>query len=263
MAEAPTTLRVSVVQTASSLDAADNRAGLDRVAELAAGADLVVFPEAYMRDFGKAGSDLSQVAEPLDGPFVTRLRELSQAHDVAVLAGMFESPEDPADPRPWNTLVLADRGELTTYRKIHLYDSFGYCESDVLRAGPTQPVVAEVRGFPVGLMTCYDLRFPELARRLVDEGAEALVIPSAWVVGARKVAHWTTLLAARAVEDVVYVVGAAQSGPRYAGHSTVLSPLGDVLATSDEEPGVVSAVLEREVVARARHGNPSLGNRRL
>ena len=101
-------LRVSVVQTESSLDPAVNRARLGEAAELAPASDLVVFPEAFARDFGKPGSDLADFAEPLDGPFVTRLREVSDQHDVAVLAGMFERSGDGG--LPFNTLVLADRG---------------------------------------------------------------------------------------------------------------------------------------------------------
>lgn len=255
-------LRLSLVQTASSLDPAQNLARLDEAAELAPAADLVVFPEAFARDFGKPGSDLAPYAEPLDGPFVTRLREVSDANDVAILAGMFErGPED--TNRPFNTLVLADRGTLTTYRKIHLYDSFGYRESDSLSPGPLEPVVADVRGFSLGLMTCYDLRFPELGRALVTAGAEVLVVPAAWVAGNRKASHWSTLLRARAIENLCYVVGAAQCGPRYTGCSTVISPQGDVLVQAQNEETVLIAALDRSEIEDARGDNPSLANRRL
>ncbi|MGI9157049.1 MAG: carbon-nitrogen hydrolase family protein [Marmoricola sp.] len=255
-------LRVSVVQTESSLDPEQNRIRLDEAAQLADVSDLVVFPEAFARDFGKPGSDLASYAEPLDGPFVTRLREISDGSDVAVLAGMFEQNPDDAS-RPYNTLALADRGRLTSYRKIHLYDSFGYRESDTLSAGALEPVVVDVRGFAVGLMTCYDLRFPELARALVSAGAEVLVVPSAWVAGERKAAHWTTLLRARAIENLVFVVGAAQCGPRYTGLSSVVSPHGDVLVQAGNEETALVAVLDRGQVTEARAGNPSLANRRL
>ena len=258
-------LRVSVIQAESSLDPAQNRARLDEAAELSGGSDLVVFPEAFARDFGKPGSDLAPYAEPLDGPFVSRLREVSDRHDVAVLAGMFEQGpvDDAGTGRPFNTLVLADRGTLTSYRKIHLYDSFGYRESDGLSPGPLEPVVVDVRGFPVGLMTCYDLRFPELARALVTAGAEVLVVPAAWVAGERKTSHWTTLLRARAIENLSYVVGAAQCGPRYTGFSTVVSPYGDVLAQAENQETVLLTTLDRAAVSEARAGNPSLANRRL
>jgi predicted amidohydrolase len=262
---APVRLRVSLVQTESSLDPALNLARLDEAAQLAAGSDLVVFPEAFARDFGKPGSDLAAYAEPLDGPFVSRLREVSDANDVAVLAGMFEQGTESGSGRthPFNTLVLADRGTLTTYRKIHLYDSFGYRESDTVSPGPLEPVVADVRGFKVGLMTCYDLRFPELARALSSAGAEVIVVPAAWVAGNRKASHWTTLLRARAIENLAFVVGCAQCGPRYTGFSTVISPNGDVLVQAENEETVLLATLEHREVEDARSGNPSLANRRL
>ena len=258
-------LRGRVVQPDPRLDPAGNRARLAEAAGPAGASDLVVFPEAFARDFGKPGSDLAPYAEPLDGPFVTRLREISDDNDVAVLAGMFEEgPEDSSgQPRPFNTLVLADHGTLTSYRKIHLYDSFGYRESDRVSPGPLEPVVVDVRGFAVGLMTCYDLRFPELGRALVTAGAEVVVVPAAWVAGDRKASHWTTLLRARAIENLTYVVGAAQCGPRYTGLSTVVSPYGDVMVQAENEETVLLTVLERAGLEDARSGNPSLANRRL
>ncbi|MDP3967226.1 MAG: carbon-nitrogen hydrolase family protein [Nocardioides sp.] len=260
-------LRVSMVQRASSLDPAENRAALEVVGDLASSdprPDLVVLPEAFARDFGPPDSSLAPYAEDLDGPFGTRLAELAATHDVAVLAGMFERSEDPE--RPWNTLVLAQPGRRDHYRKIHLYDSFGYRESDRLSAGPTSPVVVDVAGFRVGLMTCYDLRFPELARALVDAGAEVLVVPAAWVAGDRKVEHWRTLARARAIENIVFVVAVGQPGPRYTGHSMAVSPLGDVLGEvgDDDEGGATLTVdLRRDDLDAAREQNPSLTNRRL
>ncbi|MXG88987.1 hydrolase [Nocardioides sp. YIM 123512] len=259
-------MSVTVVQVASSLDPEVNR---DRLAsQVGDGADLVVLPEAAARDFGPAGSDVSAYAETLDGPFASEVARLAADRTTTVVAGMFERSDDPA--RPWNTLVVRGAAE-AAYRKIHLYDSFGYRESDALTAGRLEPVVVEVpaRGdgaaepFRVGLMTCYDLRFPEHARLLVDGGAEVLVVPSAWVAGSRKLDHWRTLVRARAIENTVYVVAAAQSGPRYTGHSLVVDPLGDVLAEAGEGDETLGATLERDVLDDARRTNPSLANRRL
>jgi deaminated glutathione amidase len=112
-------------------------------------------------------------------------------------------------------------------------------------------------------MTCYDLRFPELARRLVDDGAEVIVVPAAWVAGPRKVDHWTTLLRARAIENTAYVVGVGQPTPRYSGHSMVVGPLGDVLAEGGDDAEVLTVDLDPSAVAEARRTNPSLANRRL
>ena len=252
-------LRVRVHQWASGLDPAANRA---RLAEgVRPGADLVVFPEAFARDFGEAGSDVSAFAEPLDGPFVRGLTDAADAAGCTVVAGMFEVAEDPA--RPANTLVVVGGASTATYRKIHLYDSFGYRESDRLTGGPVAPVVVDVAGWRVGLMTCYDLRFPELARSLVDLGAEVLVVPSAWLPGERKVEHWRTLLAARAIENTCFVVGAGQPEPRYVGHSVVFGPLGETLAAAGGAEGVLEATLDRTDLLAARRTNPSLANRRL
>jgi predicted amidohydrolase len=251
-------MQVTLVQEASTLQPAENRA---RLVELTpSGSDLVVFPEAFARDFGESGSDLSGAAEPLDGPFATEVAKVAAERGTTVLAGMFEHADDPT--RPVNTLVLRG-GASADYRKIHLYDSFGYRESDRVTAGPLTPVTVDLAGFRLGLMTCYDLRFPELARALVAAGAEVLVIPAAWVAGPRKVDHWTTLARARAIENTAYVVAVGQPGPRYTGHSVVVGPMGEVLAEAGEQPQVLTVTLDRDAVDEARRTNPSLANRRL
>jgi predicted amidohydrolase len=251
-------LRVTLVQAAAGLEPAGNRGRLREL--VPGGADLVVLPEAFARDFGDAGSDVSDYAEDPDGPFGAELAAVAAERGTTVVAGMFERSADPE--RPFNTLLV--RGALrAAYRKIHLYDSFGYRESDRLVAGDLDPSVVDLGGFRLGLMTCYDLRFPELARALVDRGAEVLVVPAAWVAGPRKVDHWRTLTRARAIENTVYVVAAAQPGPRYSGHSIVVDPMGDVLAEAGEDEETIGATLSSDLLDEARRTNPSLANRRL
>ena len=251
-------MQVTLVQEASTLDPVENR---QRLAELTpVGSDLVVFPDAFALDFGEPGSDLSDAAEPLDGPFATEVARVAGERGTTVLAGMFERGDDP--DRPVNTLVLRGAAR-ADYRKIHLYDSFGYRESARITAGSPTPVTVGLAGFTLGLMTCYDLRFPELARALVAAGADALVVPAAWVAGSRKVDHWTTLARARAIENTAYVVAVGQPGPRYSGHSIAVDPLGEVLAEAGEKPETLTVHLDREVVDAARRTNPSLANRRL
>ena len=224
----------------------------------------MVFPEAFARDFGDAGSDVSPYAESLDGPFATEVARVAGRPREHAGRRHVRAEHDPE--RPYNTLVV--RGAASaSYRKVHLYDSFGYRESDRLTAGPIEPSVVEVGGWQVGLMTCYDLRFPELTRRLVDAGAELVVVPSAWVAGPRKVAHWRTLVTARAIENTVYVAAVGQPAPRYTGHSMVVDPLGEVVAETGPgdaaDPVVVTAEVDRTTLAEARRTNPSLANRRL
>jgi predicted amidohydrolase len=260
-------LNVALVQKAASLEPAENRAALDVVGTIVARAeeplDLVVFPEVFMRDFGKPGSDIAAFAEELDGPFVSRLTELAKEHAVTLVAGLFERSSDPA--RPYNTVVVVDRDGLrASYRKIHLYDSFGYKESDRLLAGDIEPLVVDLAGMSVGFMTCYDLRFPELAREITLRGAELLVVPAAWVDGPAKVDHWRTLVRARAIENTVYVAACAQPGPRYSGHTMLVDPRGEVLAEAETEGDtVVTGTVERDVIGSAREENPSLQNRRF
>jgi predicted amidohydrolase len=258
-----TALRLALVQQTASLDPAENRDLLGTVAErLEPDTELVLLPEAFMRDFGSPGSDIAEFAEPMDGPFVQRLTQFATAQRTTVVAGMFEVSDDPQ--RPFNTLAVVDAGGLrASYRKIHLYDSFGYKESDRLSAGELKPVLVEVGGLSVGLMTCYDLRFPELARDLVARGAEVLVAPSAWVAGEGKVLHWRTLVTARAIENTAYVAAVGQPGPRYTGHSLVVGPAGELVAEVGDGDRVLTASVSTEQLERARAENPSLRNRRF
>lgn len=255
-------MRVVLAQLASSTDSAANRDLVTSVLGAAGEArpDLVVLPEATMHDFGDPGHDLAGSAEPLDGPFVGLLTSSARRLGATVVAGMFEA----TDGLPYNTLVaVGPDGVPLTYRKVHLYDSFGYRESDRLAPGPVQPAVLDVAGHRVGLLTCYDLRFPEQARLLVDAGADTLAVPSAWVAGPLKEDHWTTLLRARAIENTVYVLGAAQCPPTYVGHSAVVDPMGVVVAAAGEAPGLVVGEVDPARVATARARNPSLANRRI
>lgn len=258
------TLDLALVQEPAGLDPEANRARLDALTPT--GADLVVFPEVFARDFGKPGTSLGAYAEDLDGPFATEVERVARDRGTTILAGMLERVPGHGptsdDTVPYNTLIVRG-GASGSYRKIHLYDSFGYRESDVLAAGPITPTVVEVAGAKVGLMTCYDLRFPELARALVDAGAEIIVVPAAWVAGERKVDHWRTLVRARAIENTVYVAACGQPAPRYCGHSLVVDPLGDVLAEAGPDAAVTTVTVDRERLNEARRVNPSLFNRRM
>lgn len=256
-------MRMALIQRASQIDSAANRASIrDQLAQVAPGSvDVVVLPEASMHDFGAADHDLAAVAEPLDGPFVQLLAEQAQRLGATVIAGMFEH----TGHLPYNTLaVVGPDGALeATYRKIHLYDSFGYCESDRLSAGPTTPAVVQVAGHAVGLMTCYDLRFPELARQLVEAGAHGFIVPAAWVAGEHKLDHWRTLLRARAIENTVAVAAVGQSGPRYTGHSLVVDAMGSIVEEAANAQVIVTATMDFDAVRHARSVNPSLANRRI
>lgn len=258
-------MRVAVLQVASGLDKAANLERLVALVDRAAdqGADLVVAPEAAMHDFGQPDLPLGPVAEPLDGPFVSGLAEVSSRRGVTVMAGMFEVADG---THVYNTVVVTGpTGELVgTYRKQHLFDALGWLESERLLPGdPGEFLVLPVGDVNVGIMTCYDVRFPELARALVDEGAQLLAIPSAWVAGESKLDQWRALTTARAIENVCYVAGAVQLPPIYTGGSRVVDPWGIELAALESTvEGIAAADVRAERVAECRERMPSLVNRR-
>jgi predicted amidohydrolase len=256
---------MSVVQLEAATDCAAN---LKRIGELvdeaaAAGTDVVVLPEGSMHDFGPTDLALGPIAQVIGGEFTTELAGLAKRHGIAIVAGMFERSDDPE--RPYNTVVVVgpDGGVRAAYRKVHLYDSFGYRESDRLVAGDIAPTVVALGEVTVGVMTCYDLRFPEFARAIVDAGADVLLVPAAWVRGPLKEDHWETLLRARAIENTVYVVAAGQTGRSYVGLSMIIDPLGVATARLGDEEGVATAEVASARLVEVRRRNPSLANRRV
>ncbi|MCU1422976.1 MAG: hydrolase, partial [Microbacteriaceae bacterium] len=126
-----------------------------------------------------------------------------------------------------------------------------------------EPEIFEVDGIRVGLQTCYDVRFPEVTRRLVDAGAELVLLPAEWVRGPLKEHHWRTLVTARAIENTVYVAAADQAPPVGAGNSMVVDPMGVEVVTIGEVPGVAVAWISANRVAETRVVNPALGLRRF
>jgi predicted amidohydrolase len=256
-------VRAAVVQLPAGDDKAANLARLTELVRRAAdlGAELVVGPEAAMHDFGPPDRPLGPVAEPLDGAFVTGLCETAADLGVTVVAGMFESADG---GRAYNTVVaVGPSGLLGAYRKLHLFDALGWVESERLAPGDGELLVVPCGGLTLGVQTCYDVRFPELSRALVDRGVDVLVIPAAWVAGPLKEQQWRTLVAARAIESTAYAVTASQSPPRYVGCSQVVDPLGVPLATVATVEGVAVADLTPERVAEVRAAVPSLQHRRF
>jgi len=228
------------------------------------GSELVVFPEYSMFTVPVMDERFVASAERLDGGFVTQLSELAAEHRIAIVCGINEATEEAT--RIHNTLLAIDTaGELTaTYRKLHLYDAFGYTESTLVRPGEIEaPQTFTVGDLRFGLQTCYDLRFPEVTRRLIDAGADVVLMPAEWVPGPLKENHWATLLRARAIENTVYLAAADQCGASGAGNSMIVDPMGVVLASVGEEEGLATARLESERIARVRSKNPAVALRRF
>lgn len=256
---------VAVVQCTPGDDRVHNRGMVAAFVAVAAarGARLVVFPE-YMSFFvHPLGPAFARNAETLDGDFVDALAEAATEHQVFVVAGLVESTAEPK--RFSNTLAAVDpAGDLVaTYRKQHLYDAFGAKESEWVVAGDIeQPQLFEVDGITVGLQTCYDLRFPEVTRRLADAGAGLVAVPAEWVRGPLKEQHWRTLLTARAIENTLYVAASDHTPPIGVGGSMVVDPMGVAIAEIGESAGVAVAEVSAERLRSVRELNPALALRR-
>ena len=255
-------MQVAVAQFAPGRDPLANAGVLRRLAVEARdeGADLVVFPEFSSYFEAPMGPGFAEHAESLDGPFTESVRAAAAELGVTVVFGLVER----AGERIRNAAVAVDRtGVLAVYRKTHLYDAFGSRESDWVEPGPLdEPELFEVGDVRVGLQTCYDVRFPEVTRRIADAGADLVAIPADWVPGPRKVAHWRTLVTARAIENTLYVAAAGQVPPGGVGTSLVVDPRGDVLAELGELPGTARAAVDPGLVADTRRVNPALALRR-
>ncbi len=225
------------------------------------GADLLVLPEGILaRDI--ADPDLTlKSAQPLDGPFVSGLCAASRGSSLTTMLSV-HTPT--GDGHAFNVLIAIRNGEIIArYRKLHLYDAFAVQESTNVTPGTEVPPLVDVAGMKVGLMTCYDVRFPELARRLALDGAQVLVLPAAWVKGPLKEMHWQVLVTARALENTCYMVAVGECGERNIGNSMVVDPLGVAIAHAAEAPALVFADLDPERVAHARRVLPVLENRRF
>ncbi|GAA3216783.1 carbon-nitrogen hydrolase family protein [Actinocorallia longicatena] len=260
-------MRIGLCQIEVGDDPKENLAAVRAALAKCPGAELAVFPEATMVRFGNR---LADFAEPLDGPFVTGLRELAAERGIALVAGVFEPA---ADGRVYNTLVvISETGELTgSYRKIHLFDAYAFAESATVAAGD-EPVIVHVAGTTIGLMTCYDVRFPELARALIDRGIEVLVIAAAWAEGNFKEEHWTTLVRARAIENTVWTVAVGKAPdrsdpPRGArtgvGRSLLIDPMGTVVTDLGPFPCVRTLNADLTLTGKVRAVIPALDHRRL
>lgn len=262
-------MRLAVAQIISG---ADPTANLDLVREYAAqaktaGAALVVFPEAVMRAFGHS---LADVAEPLDGPWAEEVRRTATRLDIAIVAGMFTPGQG---GRVRNTLLVTGPGIDASYDKVHLFDAFGFTESETVDAGES-PVTFELQGTVFGLATCYDVRFPALFSANARAGAQVNIVCASWGAGEGKAEQWDLLVRARALDSTTFVVACGQGDPETMGaepagaaptgigRSAVISPLGSTLAKLEGKPELVVVDIDPSLVDDVRTKIPVLANAR-
>ncbi|KAA8829877.1 nitrilase-related carbon-nitrogen hydrolase [Bifidobacterium tissieri] len=290
-------LTVAVAQFTVTQDPERNLKIIDGVAKDAAArsARLLVLPEGLIARDGDDDGFAAAHAQPVDGPFVQGLRRISAERGIALMGTVhvFEAPDAKAEGSAENAgdvgsggdqaqelgqeplrarsplvsnvfLVIRDGEIIASYCKLHLYDAFAARESDVVRPGAELPPIVDIDGWKIGVMTCYDVRFPETARSLAVRGADAIVVSAAWVRGAAKEYHWSLMTAARAVENTCYVLACSEVSKRNIGCSRIIGPLGEAIAQAgDSEAEMIAATLDRAALADVRRTLPVLDNRRF
>ncbi len=228
------------------------------------GADLVLLPEVYMAYVPpEAGISYADIAESLDGPFVRGLGAKAKEMGIYAVCGMYQKTEN--DPkRAYNTTVMLNRkGELVFhYQKTHLYDAFSYQESlNIIQSNnPLVPVETEFG--KIGILVCYELRFPEVARKLTLAGANVLLVPTAWVSGPLKEEHYQSLVKARALENTIPVCACDQTGNVFIGRSLVCDALGVMVASAGYDETLLFADISVDHTKETRKKLPCVQNRR-
>ena len=267
-------MRVALVQMTSTDNLSENldsaRCAVREAAER--GAEFILLPEnfAFLR---REGNPIP-CAQSLDGEIVESVRELARRHRVPILAGTFAEAIE-GSQRVYNTSALiSETGQIAAvYRKIHLFDvdlsesGGGVFRESAFTAPGEEVVVAETAFGKIGLSVCYDVRFPELYREMAARGADWITLPSAFAPETGKV-HWEILIRARAIENQAFVLAPAQCGrhsPDRASHgrSMIVDPWGRILAEAADEPEIVVADCDLDVLKRARASLPALLHRRL
>lgn len=208
---------------------------------------------------------VAEDAEPLDGPFVAGMRQLAADTGTWLVFGMKETASGFSEGRVYNTVVIVrEDGSLAgVYRKTHLYNAFGFKESDTIEPGKElfQPIQTPFG--TIGLFVCYELRFPEIARHQAALGADIVLVPSGWVRGPMKEHHWNHLVTARALENTLYVVACNQVSDFYIGQSLVVDPMGVRLAAGPETEALIPCEIDLSRISSVREKLPSHSHRRL
>ncbi|MDE1830027.1 MAG: carbon-nitrogen hydrolase family protein [Thaumarchaeota archaeon] len=258
--------KIAVVQMRAGSEKEKNLSKILNYIKQAAKRDakLCAFPEFMMfyTPSNQSAAELASLAEKISGEFVTLISKTAKENSIQVVGTLYE--KSPHANRVYDTSFLIDKnGKIVSkYRKIHLYDALGFKESSKLYPGSSvaRPVNSAVG--KIGMMMCYDLRFPEMSRMLASSGSEILIVPSAWVKGKMKEEHWITINKTRAIENGCYVVAPDQVGNIYCGRSMIVDPFGKVLLDMKKREGIGIVDISLNQVKEVRKKLPLLRNRR-
>ncbi|MBV9175762.1 MAG: carbon-nitrogen hydrolase family protein [Nitrososphaeraceae archaeon] len=264
---------IALVQMKSSEDKEENlKLSLNFIKEASKkNADLICFPEFQMAfsPSDQSAKQLMKLSESVNGGnFVFTLCSAAKRNKINVIATIYERYINNSNAKYKNrvfdtAVMINNKGVIrSVYRKVHLYDALGFKESVKMIAGDTIEKPVKTSSGNLGLMICYDVRFPEISRILTVEGANILVVPSAWVHGIMKEEHWQTMLKARAIENGSYVIAPNQVGNIFSGRSMVVDPFGISLLDMGNREGMEVVEIDKSRIQKVRESLPLLKNRR-
>ena len=227
-------------------------------------ATLCAFPE-FMMFYTKSSQtpkELSNLSETINGNFISTIAKTAKENHIQVVGSFYEKSNKKNRVYDTSFVINTSGKVISTYRKIHLYDALGFKESDKMIPGSkiAKPVTTSIG--KIGMMICYDLRFPEMSRALAIAGSEILIAPSAWVKGPMKEEHWITINKTRAIENGCYVIAPDQVGNIYCGRSLVVDPYGKILLDMKKRQGIGFVNINLNKVKQTRKILPLLKNRR-
>jgi len=258
--------KIAVIQFKASTDKSQNlRRIVGFISKSArSGAVLCAFPEFMMfyTTLKQSPRELASQAETTDGNFVRTIASAARKNAIEVIGTIYEKSKK--KDRVYDTSFLIDKSGIlrSTYRKIHLYDALGFKESKKLQPGSKISAPIKTSIGKLGMLICYDLRFPEMSRVLASSGSEILVVPSAWVKGKMKEEHWLTINKTRAMENGCYVIAPDQVGNIYCGRSLVVDPYGKILLDMKKKEGLGIVEISAPKIKETRKILPLLHNRR-
>ena len=228
------------------------------------GAELCAFPEFMMfyTTSSQSPSKLASLSETINGEFVNSITNAAKENRIQVVGTFYETSKK--KDRVYDTSFLVNKSGkiVSSYRKVHLYDALGFRESNKMIAGSKIMPPKQTSVGKLGMLICYDLRFPEMSRILVSAGSEILVAPSAWIQGKMKEDHWITINKTRAIENGCYIIAPDQVGNIYCGRSIVVDPFGKILLDMKKREGIGIVNISLDKVKQTRKLLPLLKNRR-
>lgn len=254
-------MRIGIAQISSGKDKRRNLEKLEKAVE-GSSADIIVTPEYFMYNpYGDPREKVYEEAEDLDGSFANAMKELSSRLGASILATLFT--KNPSSRKIYNeALLFSPSGEISLrYRKAHLFDAYGYRESDFMDRGNEPSAIVEVKGSRIAAAICYDLRFPELFRTYALMGAELVLVPSGWYRGDMKEEILHILGRSRAHENTIFLVIADQYSDLFVGRSAVIGPMGEIISDLGSGEKYREVEIDLSEIQEAREKVPVLKQR--